>query len=129
MLQPLRARIQPGAPYPKAKMKPETEPNVETKSGRRPDASCLNAKMWPGIELNVATKHNLLWNLPLTSSSLPEIWLDRTRAADERSIVKVVRSSKVWAEMLCTFIVATQSKGQRQVLLYDFFFQKGKDVS
>ncbi len=90
-------------------------------------------KMWPGIKLNVATAqpihHNLLWNLPLTSISSPEIWLDRTRTADERSIVKVARSSKIWAEVLCTFIVATQSKGQRQVLLYDFFFQKGKDIS
>ena len=66
MSQSLRAGMQPGAPYPKAKLKPETEPNVETKSGRRP---------------------------------------------------------------LCTFIVAKQSKEQRQVLLYDFFFQKGKDIS
>jgi hypothetical protein len=86
-------------------------------------------KMWPGIKLNVATAqpihHNLLWNLPLTPISSPEIWLDRTRTADERSIVKVARSSKIWAEVLCTFIVATQSKGQRQVLLYDFFFQNG----
>jgi len=32
-------------------------------------------------------------------------------------------------ETLCTFIVAKQSKEQRQVLLYDFFFQKGKDIS
>ncbi len=57
---------------------------------------------------------------------LPEIWLDQTRTVDERSIVKVARSSKVWAEVLCTFIVATQSKGQRQVLLYDFVLPKGK---
>ena len=52
--------MQPDAPYPNAKMKPETEPNVETKSGRRPDASCPNAKMWPGIELNVATKPSII---------------------------------------------------------------------
>ena len=63
MSQSLRAGMQPGAPYPKAKLKPETEPNVETKSGRRP---------------------------------------------------------------LCTFIVAKQSKGQRQVLLYDFVLPKRK---
>ncbi len=182
-----------------------------SKSGRRPDASCPNAKMWPEIRdqcrnqmlksnhascLNAKTKPetdrnvaiskgwnatrrslsqsqneardraqcwNQIWkatrrflsqcqnvardraqcrNRPTHPSAttccgifhspqipLPEIWLDWTRTADERSIVKVARSSKVWAEVLCTFIVATQSKGQKQVLLYDFFFQKGKDIS
>jgi hypothetical protein len=51
--------MQPDAPYLNAKMKPETEPNVETKSGRQPDASCPKAKMKPETELNVATKPSI----------------------------------------------------------------------